>query len=275
MNVDTRRVYRRGHDDLMDLGLSGRTAFVAAASRGIGRAIALGFAAEGCDVGFCARDGDSLDAVAAEIRATGTRAVPTIADVTDAEAIAGAIGQTVAETGRLDVVVVSAGGPPPGTFDSADDHAWATAFELTLMSAVHLVRAALPALRRSDAASILFVSSSSIRQPIPGLLLSNALRASVAGLAKTLSTELAPGIRVNTILPGRIRTARTEALARQRRPGADVEETIAEEGRLIPLRRFGDVAEFARAAVFLSSPAASYITGVALAVDGGLIQSQV
>jgi 3-oxoacyl-[acyl-carrier protein] reductase len=121
----------------------------------------------------------------------------------------------------------------------------------------------------------LFVSSSSIRQPIPGLLLSNALRASVAGLAKTLSTELAPGIRVNTILPGRIRTARTEALARQRRPGADVDETIAEEARLIPLRRFGDVAEFARAAVFLSSPAASYITGVALAVDGGLIQSQV
>jgi NAD(P)-dependent dehydrogenase (short-subunit alcohol dehydrogenase family) len=98
MNVDTRQVYRRGHDDLMDLGLSGRTAFVAAASRGIGRAIALGFAAEGCDVGFCARDGDSLDAVAAEIRATDTRAVPTIADVTDAEAIAGAIGQTVAET---------------------------------------------------------------------------------------------------------------------------------------------------------------------------------
>ena len=120
---------------------------------------------------------------------------------------------------------------------------------------MHLVRTALPALRRSDAASILFVTSSAVRQPIAGLLLSNAMRAAVTGLAKTLASELAPTVRVNTIMPGRIRTGRQH------------------EAKTVPLRRFGDPAEFARAAVFLSSPAASYITGVTLAVDGGLIQS--
>jgi 3-oxoacyl-[acyl-carrier protein] reductase len=182
----------------MDLGLAGRTAFVAAASRGMGRAIALEFAAEGCDVGLCARDRSALDDTAAAVRERGARAVASAADVTNAEDVTAAVQRTAAETGRLDALVVSAGGPPPGRFESLDDAAWRDAVELLLLSSVHLVRAALPALRESDAASILFVSSSSVRQPIPGLLLSNAVRAAVAGLAKTLSTELAPGIRVNT-----------------------------------------------------------------------------
>ena len=255
----------------MDLGLTGRTAFVAAASRGMGRAIALEFAAEGCDVGLCARDRSELEATAAAIRDSGRRAVASAADVTDVEAVTDAVERTVTETGRLDALVVNAGGPSPGTFEALDDAAWHEAVELLLLSSVHLVRAALPALRESDAASILFVSSSSVRQPIPGLLLSNAVRAAVAGLAKTLSTELAPGIRVNTLLPGRIRTGRQEALMRQRHPGADVEKAIADDALTIPLQRFGQVEEFARAAVFLSSPAASYITGVALPIDGGLI----
>jgi 3-oxoacyl-[acyl-carrier protein] reductase len=256
----------------VDLGLAGRTAFVAAGSRGIGRAIATTFASEGCDVGLCARDPVALEEAAAAVRAAGVRAVATVADVTDADALRGAVAATIAASGRLDALVVNAGGPPPGTFDTLDDDAWRAAFDLTLLSAVHLVREALPALRESDAGSILFISSISIRQPIPALLLSNALRASVAGLAKTLAGELAPHVRVNTVMPGRIRTGRTEALARSRRPHADVNETLAEEARLIPMQRFGDVSELANAAVFLSSPAAGYITGSTLAVDGGAIQ---
>lgn len=257
----------------MDLGLSGRTAFVAAASRGMGRAIALQFAAEGSDVGLCARDADALEEASASIREAGARAIPSVADVTDEGAVAGAVQRTVAATGRLDALVVNAGGPPTGTFDSVGDDGWNQTFQLLLMSSVHLVRTALPALRRSDAASILFVTSSAVRQPIARLLLSNSMRAAVTGMAKTLAGELAPTIRVNTIMPGRIRTGRQESLMRQRHPDTDLEQAIAEEAKTVPLRRFGDPAEFARAAVFLSSPAASYITGVTLAVDGGLIQS--
>jgi 3-oxoacyl-[acyl-carrier protein] reductase len=257
----------------VDLGLRGRTAFVAAASRGMGRAIAIQFAAEGSDVGLCARDADALEATAASIRETGARAIPSVADVTDEAAVTAAVQRTVADTGRLDTLVVNAGGPPTGTFDSVADDDWNQAFQLLLMSSVHLVRTALPALRRSDAASILFVTSSAVRQPIAGLLLSNAMRAAVTGLAKTLAGELAPTVRVNTIMPGRIRTGRQESLVRQRHPNADLEQSITEEAKTVPLRRFGDPAEFARAAVFLSSSGASYITGVTLAVDGGLIQS--
>ncbi|HEX4755093.1 MAG TPA: SDR family oxidoreductase [Candidatus Dormibacteraeota bacterium] len=256
----------------MDLGLRGRTAFVAAASRGMGRAIALQFAAEGSDVGLCARDADALEDASASIRETGARAIPSVADVTDEAAVEAAVQRTVAGTGRLDALIVNAGGPPTGTFDSVADDEWNQTFQLLLMSSVHLVRTALPALRRSDAASILFVTSSAVRQPIAGLLLSNSLRAAVTGLAKTLAGELAP-IRVNTIMPGRIRTGRQESLMRQRHPHEDLEQAIAEEAKTVPLGRFGDPAEFARAAVFLSSPGASYITGVTLAVDGGLIQS--
>ena len=257
----------------MDLGLSGRTAFVAAASRGIGRAVATTFAGEGCNVGLCARDNAALSDAADAVRAAGVVAVPSVADVTDEAAVTGAIERTVAQTGRLDALVVSAGGPPGGTFESLDDAAWEAAVALSLMSAVHLVRGALPALRRSDAASIVFISSWSIKQPIPGLLLSNSVRAAVAGLAKTLSTELAPGVRVNTVMPGRIRTGRAEDLARRRRPDLPVDEAIAEDARSIPLQRYGDPVELARVAVFLSSPAASYVTGTVLAVDGGVVQS--
>lgn len=257
----------------MDLGLSGHTAFVAASSRGIGRAIAIEFAAEGCDVGLCARDPGALEETAAAVRAAGVRAIPSAADVTDEAAVTAAVERVVAETGRLDALVVSAGGPPGGTFDTLTDGDWDEALELLLMSAVHLVRVALPALRRAGSASILFVSSSSIRQPIPGLLLSNAVRGAVAGLAKTLAGELAPGIRVNTVMPGRIRTGRSEWLARRNHPDVDVDEALAREAATLPMRRFGDVGEIARAAVFLSSPAAGYITGAALPVDGGLIQA--
>lgn len=257
----------------MDLRLRGRTAFVAAASQGLGRATALEFATEGCDVGLCAREPTALEACAAEIRARGVRAVASVADVTDAAAVAAALDATVTATGRLDALVVNSGGPRPGRFETLDEEAWREAVELTLLSAVHLVRAALPALRRSDAPSILVLASLSVKQPVEGLLLSNSIRGAVNGLARTLATELAPHVRVNSILTGRIRTARTAALARHNHPGEDVDEVLAHEAAAIPLQRFGTPEELARVAVFLSSPAASYVTGQALAVDGGVIRS--
>lgn len=262
---------QRGND--MDLGLRGRTAFVAAASRGIGRGVALGLAAEGCDVGLCARDRDDLETVAIQIRESGVRTVTSVANVTDANAVRAALQATVATTGRLDSLVVNAGGPPPGRFEEVGDEQWLGAYRLTLMSAVYLVREALPALRRSDAASILFLASWSVKQPIDGLMLSNSIRGAVNGLAKTLARELAPQVRVNSILTGRIHTERTVALAGRSHPGADLEAILADEATAIPLQRFGTVEELARVAVFLSSPAASYITGVALPVDGGVVQA--
>jgi 3-oxoacyl-[acyl-carrier protein] reductase len=254
----------------MELGLRGRTAFVAAASKGLGRGVALAFAAEACDVGLCARDGGALETVALHIREAGVRAITAVADVTDGKAVHEALQRTVETTGRLDALVVNAGGPPPARFEEIGDEQWMDAYRLTLLSAVHLVREALPALRRSDAASILFLASMTVKEPADNLLLSNALRAAVNGLAKTLSEELAPEVRVNSILTGRIRTERTEALARHNQPDADLEATIAQQAKAIPLQRFGTVEEFARVAVFLSSPAASYMTGVALPVDGGV-----
>ncbi|MHB8717675.1 MAG: SDR family oxidoreductase [Candidatus Dormibacteria bacterium] len=255
----------------MDLGLAGRTALVAAASRGLGRATALALAAEGCNVAACARHAEDLSGLAAEIESSGVRALPIVADLTREADIHAAVAQTVAATGRLDVLVVNSGGPAPGWFRDADDAAWRSAIDLLLMSAIHLVRTSLPALSESDAASILFLASSSVKVPIPGLLLSNSVRAAVQGLAKTLAIELAPGVRVNTILTGRIRTQRTEALARHSNPGEDLDAVLERQGRALPLQRFGTVEEFARVATFLSSPAASYVTGAALAVDGGLI----
>lgn len=256
----------------MDLGLRGRAAFVAASSKGMGRAIAEQFAIEGADVGMCARSASTLQAAADEIRAHGGRVVATAADVADAEQARIAVERSIAELGRLDVLVVNAGGPSHGVFADLDDERFQAANQLTFMSAVHLIQAALPALRRSDAAAILFIASTSVKQPISGLTLSNSIRGAVNGLAKTLSNELAPDIRVNSILPGAIRTDRQVEIARTAGV-SDLEAHFARVGRINPLGRVGEPVEIARVAVFLCSPAASFVTGVALAVDGGQIQS--
>ncbi len=257
----------------MDLGLRGRAAFVAASSQGMGRATAECFAAEGADVGMCARGAEALEEAAAAVRAHGVRAVTRVADLAEAAEAGPALEAVAGELGRLDALVVNAGGPPPGFFRQLDDAAWQRAHDLTLMSAVRLVRAALPWLERSEAGSVLFISSLSIRQPIGNLVLSNAVRASVLGLAKSLATEIAP-VRVNTLMPGMVRTGRAVALARARATeGQTAEEVMEEQARSIPLRRFGDPEEFARVAVFLSSPAASYVTGANVPVDGGIIQA--
>lgn len=256
----------------MDLGLRGRAALITASSKGIGRAVADVFAAEGAEVAICARGAADLAAAADAVRSHGTRVSTRVADVATADGVAAAV-EAAAELGRLDALVVNAGGPPPGSFADLDDAAWQAAHELTLMSGVRLVRAALPALRRSDAPSVLFISSLSIRQPIPILVLSNSVRLAVAGLAKSLANEIAP-VRVNTVLSGMIATDRSLDLARARAQaaGTSVDEAIAEQARTIPLRRYGEPEEIARVCVFLSSPAASYVSGTVLACDGGIIQ---
>jgi 3-oxoacyl-[acyl-carrier protein] reductase len=258
----------------MDLGLRGRAAFVAASSRGMGLAIAHTFAAEGADVAMCARNASELLAAAESVRAHGGRVVAHPADVTDAQQVHDVVALAASELGRLDILVVNAGGPPPGMFEGLDDDAWKAAFDLTLMSAVRLVRIALPHLRASDAASVVFISSYSVRQAILGLTLSNSVRLAISGLAKSLSFELAPAVRVNTLLPGMIATGRSIQLAESRlTPGKTVEQVMSESAEEVPLRRYGQPDEFARAAVFVASPAASYINGATLPVDGGLIRA--
>jgi 3-oxoacyl-[acyl-carrier protein] reductase len=256
----------------MDLGLKGRAAFVAASSKGMGRAIAEAFAAEGADVGMSARGADALNTAAESVRAHGVRVVATVGDVAVPAQAAAMVNRTVSELGRLDALVINAAGPPRAFFEEIDDGKWDLYYRITFMSTVHLIRAALPALRQSDAASILFISSTSVRQPIHGLTLSNSIRSAVSGLAKSLSTELAPHIRVNTLLPGSIRTDRQVELALA--GGAtDLDQYFRRVAANVPLGRVGDPSEIGRVAVFLSSPAASYVAGTMLAVDGGIIQA--
>ncbi|HZU77743.1 MAG TPA: SDR family oxidoreductase [Dehalococcoidia bacterium] len=258
----------------VDLGLAGRAAFVAASSKGMGFAVADAFAQEGADVAMCARNSETLRDAAERVRGRGVRVSATAADLTDATQIATAVDRAVQELGRLDALVVNAGGPPRATFEELDDDRWQAGVDLTLMSAVRLVRAALPALRRSDAASICFIASWSVKQPIPGLTLSNSIRGAVAGLSKTLARELAPEVRVNAMLPGTIRTERQLELARAA-GASDLDSFFAAMAGSIPLGRIGEPEEVARVVVFLCSPAASYVTGTMLAVDGGVIQSVV
>jgi 3-oxoacyl-[acyl-carrier protein] reductase len=259
----------------MELGLKGRVAMVAGASRGLGFAVARALAEEGCAVSISSRDPEAIAAAGQQIAAeTGARVLATAADVRSAEQLATWQRRTVEEFGGVDLLFPNAGGPPPGTALEFDDAAWQDAFELLLLSVVRMVRAAVPVMAARGGGSIVIPTSSTVKQPLGRLALSNVLRAGVAALAKTLASELAPkNIRVNHLMPGRISTQRVRQLDEEtsRRLGISLEEqqqrTLAE----IPLRRYGQPEEFARAAVFLFSDAASYITGASLQVDGGLI----
>lgn len=258
----------------MDLGLHDKIALVTAASKGLGKAVALRLAQEGAHVAICARNEEKLYKTAAEIKtATGVEVLPVPADVSDPAAADALVKATVERLGRIDVLITNAGGPPPGQFLDLTPADWETATRVTLMSAVRLCYAVVPLMKEQGEGSILAMTSVSVKQPLPNLILSNSLRLGVIGLVKTLADELAPsGIRVNGICPGWTRTARVDQLLRDRagRNSTTPEEEAAKIEAAIPLGRMGTPEEFAAAAAFLVSPAASYVTGVSLLVDGGM-----
>ncbi|HJZ84345.1 MAG TPA: SDR family oxidoreductase [Polyangia bacterium] len=260
----------------MDLGLSGCVALVAAASRGLGFASAQALAHEGADLALCARTAEAAQSAARAIAdQTGRRAIGLRADVRSADQITEAVASTVRELGRLDILVTNAGGPPPGGFRDADDAGWTGAFELNVLSAVRLVRAALPHLERSGRGRVILLSSTSVKQPIDGLILSNAVRIGVAGLAKSLANELGPArITVNQVCPGRIDTDRVRELdqAIAKRSGSSPEQVRRGHERAIPLGRYGRPEEFGAVVAFLASQQAAYITGTTVQVDGGLVR---
>ena len=223
------------------------------------------------------RDEASLAEAAGEMReTTGAEVGYHVADLSRAEDVRELVGLTAERFGGVDVLVTNAGGPPAGSFDTVSDEDWRDAFELNLMSVVRLIREALPHMREKGRGRILNVASSSIKQPIENLILSNTFRAGIAGLAKSLSFELAPdGILVNTLGPGRISTERSAAMdaSQAEKLGVAPEEVRGRVEAGIPLSRYGTPEEFARVAVFLASPANSYVTGQAFLVDGGMVRA--
>ncbi len=261
----------------MDLGLKGAPALVAAASRGIGRAVAEGLAGEGARVALFARTGADVERAAQEVRAaTGAEVLALAGDVTVAADVDRIVGEATTRFGGLRILVTNAGGPPLGAFDAMDDGRWQAAFELNLLSVVRLIRAAVPHLRAAGGGRIVNLQSTSVKQPIDGLILSNAIRTGAVGLAKTLATELGKDrITVNTVCPGRIHTERLHSLFvhRARSTGGTVEQAVAAEEALIPLGRLGTPDEVAAVVVFLCSEPARYVTGVTVQVDGGLVRS--
>lgn len=260
----------------MDLGLGERVALVGAASKGLGRAIAEELAREGARVVICARGANDLTAAAHEIsRATGAEIEPVVADLASADGIRTVLDAANHRFGRVDVLVTNTGGPPAGPCEAHDWAAWQGAVDLLLRSAVELTRGVLPGMRERGWGRILAVTSIAVKQPVDGLVLSNALRAAVTGFTRTLANEVArTGITVNALLPGYTRTERVEQLneanaAREGVPVVDVEARIEAQ---IPMRRLGEPREFAALAAFLASERASYITGQSIAVDGGWIR---
>jgi 3-oxoacyl-[acyl-carrier protein] reductase len=256
----------------MDLGLKGKRAIVMAASRGLGYASALGLAREGCHLVICSRDQARIEAAADAIRsATGAKVKTLVADVSSASEAKRLVDAAVAEYGGLEIVVHNAGGPPAGETLAMTEEQWQKAFEQNLLSFTRIVGAAAPEMKKAGYGRVLTIASSSIKQPIPNLALSNALRAGVWGIAKTLSRELAPqGILVNVIAPGRIDTERIAELdqANAQKSGKPVEDVRKASVASIPLGRLGRPEELANLVVFLASAAGSYITGQAITVDG-------
>lgn len=262
---------------MMDLGLTGKSVFVAAASKGLGRASALEFAREGANVTIASRDLAQLQQAHDEILAqTGKQVLMVQMDVLNAEDVSRAIQTAVDSHGGLDVLVTNAGGPPGGRFTDMDDAKWMYGFELNLLSTIRMIREALPHLQAAGGGRIVNLASTSVKQPIAGLILSNVFRAGVQALTKTLASEFAnDNILINTVAPGRIATDRIAELdaLMAAKLGCTMEEVQNMNLKDIPLGRLGTPEEFARIVAFYGSFANSYVTGQSLLVDGGMVKA--
>ena len=261
----------------MDLGLKGKVALIAAASRGLGRAVAEELAAEGAPLVICSRKQETIDRVANEIsEATGCDVLGIAADVSNPDDVARLVNSAIERFGRIDILVTNAGGPPAGPFESFSLDQWEAATRLLLHSTVELARHVLPGMKERRWGRILNVTSIAVKQPVDNLILSNSLRAAVTGFARTLANEVASyGITVNNIMPGYTRTERVEELSRMmaEKEGISAEDFVARWEKEIPMRRIGAPGEFAALAAFLVSERASYITGTSIPVDGGWIKA--
>ena len=259
----------------MELNLKGKIALVIASSKGLGKAIAKQLAEEGCDVMLTSRDAQMLELTCREVELTAKgRVAFRTCDITRPEQIQALVHSTHEQLGKIDILINNAGGPPGGGFEQLNDAAWQAAFELNLLSYVRIIREVLPDLKKAGG-RIINVTSSSIKQPIPGLLLSNAFRMGLLGLGKSLAEELAPfNILVNTVAPGRVATDRTAYLdgLKAEKRGISLAQVQEEARQAIPLKRYGDPAEFAKVVTFLASGASSYVTGSAVMVDGGMVK---
>lgn len=261
----------------MDLQIAGNTALVTASSSGLGKASATALAREGVDVVINGRDEDRLLEAKADIEEVAEGSVhPVVGDLTDADDIERLVDETVEEFGGIDHLVTSAGGPPSGPFLEISEEEWYETYDLLVMSVVRLVHEAAPYLEADGGGTIVTITSRSVKEAIDALVLSNAVRMGVIGLGKTLSKELAPEVRVNSVLPGMHETARVEELIEQaveRGEVDSVEEAKEDRGSGVPLGRMGDPIELGNTVAFLSSPCSGYITGVAVPIDGGSGQS--
>ena len=257
----------------MDFQIAEKTAIVTAASRGLGFAAAMELAREGANVVICSRKASHIEAAAAKIiKATNAIVIPHVADVAYKPDIERLVANTVDKFGTVEILVTNAGGPPPGFFADFDDEHWKKSFHLTLMSAVHLIQAVLPHMKKQKWGRIVNIVSLSVKQPFQGLLMSNVFRPGVVGLAKSLADEVAAdGITVNNALPSWTRTERVQELmlAKAKRLGISVAEAAAEIEKNTPMRRMGEPEELAALIAFLCSERAGYITGVSIPVDGG------
>lgn len=262
----------------MDLQLKGKVALITAASKGLGKASALALAREGAKLVISARS-EVIETTAAEIRAeTGAEVVTLQADVTVQADIDKMIATAQEKFGRIDILIINAGGPPPGNFLDVSIDDWEAAVQLTLMSAVRLCHAVLPIMLEQGAGSIVAIESISVRQPINNLILSNSIRLAVMGLLKSIANEFGSrGIRVNSLNPTFTYTGRIDQLmkANAERNGTTVDEEAAKIGTMVPLGRMGTVEEFGRTIAFLASPAASFIHGSAIMFDGGATRSTI
>jgi 3-oxoacyl-[acyl-carrier protein] reductase len=256
----------------MDLGLKGCRVLITGASKGLGKACARTFAEEGALVFICARSAEETEKTAKEVGASGWAAV----DVSKADSVRTLVAQAVEHLGGLDVLIANAGGPPTGPFENAGDDDWDIANQLTLMSAVRLIRESLPALKASGRGRILNLTGYGVKEPMTDLCVSDAVRAAVTVMAKTIATDLAPhGITVNNVAPGPILTDRLKEVhaARAVLAGISVEEQFARFRNTIPVKRLGDPSEVAALCAFLASRHAGYITGQSIVIDGGVNRS--